>query len=289
MSDRKHLAREGLRSALSLRHSQHIPPNRPVQVYDLVDALNIDLWFVDAPSMEGLYYKASRPAILISALRPKGRRSFTCAHELGHHVFRHGTVADELVLSSEQTNTFDPNEFLVDSFASALLMPKAAVDWAFRSRGWVPEECTPQQIYVIAGWFDVGYETLIQQLSRSLNMVSPVKAKSLLRYTPSRVRSEFLGTSHDGDLVIVDDHWLDRAIDIEVGDLIALPGSITIDGSNIAEAGLHGTGTLVRAINPGIGRVISSDGAWAAFVRVSRKGFTGRSIFRHLEEPTDDE
>jgi hypothetical protein len=44
-------------------------------------------------------------------------------------------------------------------------------------------------------------------------------------------------------------------------------------------------GVVVTARVPGISRAESADGAWAVFVRVSRKDFVGRSTYRFLEDP----
>ena len=40
---------------------------------------------------------------------------------------------------------------------------------------------------------------------------------------------------------------------------------------------------LFRARRPGLGKIRNNEG-WSAFVRVSRRAFVGRSIFRHLAE-----
>lgn len=75
--------------------------NSPICIYDLCDRLNVTVRFVDI-SMEGTYYKGENPRILLSALRPLPRRNFTCAHELGHHVFGHGSTIDDLIEDSEK-------------------------------------------------------------------------------------------------------------------------------------------------------------------------------------------
>ena len=168
-------------------------------------------------------------------------------------------------------------------------MPKAAVDWAFRSRGWTPAQCTPLQVYEVAGWLDVGYETLARQLEGSLHMLSRPRMEGLLRSTPQRIRADVLGFDHDGDLLIADVRWCGRAIDIEVGDLIALPADATIEGECVEVVRADGSMTLLRGVKPGRGRAMTRDGHWAAFIRVSRRGYVGRGIFRHLEDPADAE
>src|SRR5438874_13211824 len=106
--------------------------------------------------MEGTYLKSDPPRILISALRPLFRRVFNCAHELGHHVFGHGSTIDELQEDGQEKPAFEPNEFLVNAFAGFLLMPPLAVRRAFTLRGWRPETATPEQCFIVACSLGVG-------------------------------------------------------------------------------------------------------------------------------------
>src|SRR5260221_2900483 len=288
MNERRQLARTAVRQALALRRSHAIEPNRPLQIYDFVDELGIELAFIGVERMEGLYQREAPAVIIISSLRPRGRRAFTCAHELGHHVFGHGTRVDELTAQQERVGPFQPEEYFADTFAGALLMPKAAVDWAFRTRGWLPADCTPLRLYTIACWLDVGYETLVYHLGLSLHALTRVRMEQLLRVTPKRIRVDFLGFDHDGDVLVVDAHWRDRAIDLEVGDLVAVPADVVLEGECAEIFRALGDMTLLRGVVPGRGRVVTRDGSWSAYVRVSRRGYIGRSIFRHLEDPIDD-
>ena len=92
---RKNLAREALDQALEVREEAEIAFNVPLCVYGLCDRLGVRVQFVGI-NMEGVYLRSRRPLMQISSLRPLGRRVFTCGHELGHHVFGHGSTLDEL-------------------------------------------------------------------------------------------------------------------------------------------------------------------------------------------------
>ena len=85
----------------------------------------------------------------------------------------------------------------------------------------------------------------------------------------------------------VDQHWTGRAIDVEIADLVFVQGRPTIEGDCLAQVQEMRDGRLFRARQPGIGKFCDGDG-WSAFVRVSRRAFVGRSIFRHLEEGDDE-
>src|ERR1700682_610334 len=87
MAGRKHLAMKALDAALKVRRDMRIGLWIPVCVYDLADEMGVDVRFLPYSSMEGMYRKSNIPVIFVSALRPAGRQTYTCAHELGHHVF----------------------------------------------------------------------------------------------------------------------------------------------------------------------------------------------------------
>ena len=91
MTDRKQMARMAAMVALRTRNKAGATLGQAICVYDLAEHLGIEVRFLDIPSMEGFYSKNPGPLILLSTLRPAGRRVFTCAHELGHHVLGHGT------------------------------------------------------------------------------------------------------------------------------------------------------------------------------------------------------
>ena len=64
---------------------------------------------------------------------------------------------------------------------------------------------------------------------------------------------------------------------------------IAIDpGHGGDELGAKGPdGTTEKSVTLSLARILATDGSWAAFVRISRRGFTGRSIYRHLEDPDE--
>jgi Zn-dependent peptidase ImmA (M78 family) len=105
------------------------------------------------------------------------RRAFTCAHELGHHFFGHGSTIDE-PKDDAQIGHFSPNEFLAEAFAGFLLLPAQGVKRAFSSRGIEVATATPEQMYTIASSFGVGYETIIEHLTHSLRHIKPARGRA---------------------------------------------------------------------------------------------------------------
>jgi Zn-dependent peptidase ImmA (M78 family) len=287
MSNGKGGARQALRGALEVRKLAFASKSEPICVYDTAERLGLEVIFRPENSLGGIYSKASQ-VILIPAHRPPGRQAFTCAHEIGHWYYGHGTGIDELD-DLEQYSENKPEERLADIFASYLLMPPWAVNEAYTRRGWSPGNCTPIQIYTVAGQLGVGYQTLVQHLRYSLRLISPTNAQQLLKTTPKKLRCSLLGNDAIRHLLIVDSAWTKVAIDLQVGDLAILPTNVRLEGSSAHAVGNHTLGLIVEGRVLGVKRAESYDRSWAAFIRVSRKDFTGRSIYRHLEDPDDDE
>ena len=151
------LAQQALDKSLEVREEAGVPFGAPVNVFDLCERLTpkVRIRFADY-SMEGCYFRSDRPLIEVSALRPLGRRAFNAAHELGHHVFGHGSRIDELQDEGRPDALHDPDEILANAFARSLLMPRIGVRKAFTARGWSIRPATAEQIFVVACHFGVG-------------------------------------------------------------------------------------------------------------------------------------
>jgi hypothetical protein len=227
------------------------------------------------------------PIVLVSALRPPGRRAFNAAHELGHHVFGHGAQFDELVEERSTLRRNDPDEYVANCFAGELLMPKAAVSRAFAVRKLTAGSCCPEAVYVIATYFGVGFGTLVNHMCISLGLINRTRAEELLRNQPLDLRGRILGAECRNNLVVADTNWVGRAIDLEVGDLVCAPPDVLFEGRCTEIVERNSARVVLRAVTTGIGRLAA--GPWASFVRVSRKDYAGRAVYRFEEEVSDGE
>ena len=223
--EKQTLARQAMCKSIDVRRQTGFDLKSPLCIYGLCDQLNVAVRFVEISSMEGMYCKEEKPVILLSGLRPFPRRTFTCAHELGHHIFGHGLRVDELIEDSEKSQAFNPDEFLVNSFAGFLLMPTLGLRKAFVDRGWKVACATPIQIFTIACNFGVGYETLINHMTYPLKMIDRTQASSLLKVKPKTIRQQILGYPSSEPLIIADEHWSIRTIDAEAGSQLLLPST----------------------------------------------------------------
>ena len=126
------LAREALEKALEMREQCGFEFGTPVNVFDLCDYVKpkVRLLFVDY-SMEGCYLRSDRPLIQVSALRPLARRVFNCAHELGHHVFGHGSTIDQSKKRADPTHTQIHRSFSLTRSPDSFLCRNWAYDVLF--------------------------------------------------------------------------------------------------------------------------------------------------------------
>jgi Zn-dependent peptidase ImmA (M78 family) len=201
--NRRTLAIQAMQAAAATRAKAKLDQISPICIYGLCETLGVSVRFNNI-NMEGMYQRGVPPRIHLSARRPLPRRAYNCAHELGHHVFGHGSSVDELREDAKADPWEDPKEFLADTFAGFILMPIIGLRRAFSVRGWTPETATPAQLFSIACQFGVGYKTLLTHLSTGVNMLPRGRATVLQRVKPKALRAEILGVVTPEPLVVAD-------------------------------------------------------------------------------------
>lgn len=274
--------------ALRARRDAGLRMGDPASSVDVALRLGFHVRLLAVGSLEGLYRPGDPPMIVVGSERPRGRRNFTCAHELGHHFLGHGQRLDELHQQSEQ-ETRDPTEVAADCFAAALLMPTTVVRSAFVRRGWPFEEITPIHAYVVAGELNVGYSTLIDRMGLSLRLLAPAQRLQLRRVRPKQIRERILGVAPPHDLVVVDNDWLAPVVDLELGDFVLVQASARAMALSdiLARVERHRDGLLLEASRPGVSTIELPSGLQIQ-VRVSRRAYHGLADYRHLEDAGDE-
>jgi Zn-dependent peptidase ImmA (M78 family) len=289
-ANRKDLILQATKKALDIRSRARIAKTSPLNIYEFCESQGVAVIFQDIPSMEGIYLPdaSPRPVVVLSSLRPTGRKAMTCGHEFGHHVFKHGHQWDELMDDRDGSRKFCPEEFLVDAFSSALLMPKSAVIAACRQRELDTKQCSPVDVFKLSLYFGTSYSGFIHHLCQTLGIFTSTQADTLLSYSPKQIRAEIIGRDCPEDLWLADFHWTERAVDVEVGDTILLPDGTNTEGEAIEVASCIRTGLATTASKPGLARVEHQNG-WSAYVRVSRRDYVGQARFRFEEETECEE
>jgi Zn-dependent peptidase ImmA (M78 family) len=277
------LVMTALRKAGDIRRKHKFTAYQPLNVFDLCFDMDITVRFVEI-NMEGMYFSqqdGSSPQIWISNQRPLPRRVFTCAHELGHHLFGHGSKVDGLTEGA--SSKYDGNEFLVDTFAGALLMPVTAVLAEFAKRDWNINSSTPEQFQLIASIFGTGYSTLVVHCQKN-KILTDTRAKTLLKVTPGKILSNILGTGKaNSHFKIFDELNSSQVVDLEVGNFIILPSSVTVEGTRLRKSMTTSSGVVYIAEKPGIDRVIGTKKDESYFIRIQNAAYIGLAEYRHLE------
>jgi len=287
MTSKKAIATDALAKALRLRKRLKISLDEPASVIDSAERIGIEVRLVDLPSAEGIYVAGNNPTIILSSLRPPGRRNFTCAHEIGHHEFCHGDQFDELTTDRRTRRRNDPKEYAADCFAAYFLMPKTTIEIAMKRRAISCLSIDFMDVYRLASWLGVGYRTLINHLQFGLGLIGSERSAQLLGREPRQLRQQLLGRKVATNLYFVDTNWRGRAIDCEIGDYLLLPRGTEMEGSQLSKTNDGADKVLAETKTPGIARVSIPNTDWSAFVRVSRRNYVGRSCFRFEEETSE--
>lgn len=119
---------------------------------------------------------------VISGHGPAGRRRFTAAHELGHHLLGDEYQSDVGVAAGR-----DERERLIDAFASELLLPRQDA-----AAGWESQQGAARERLVrLAAQFRVSWSVAVSTAQRA-GVVDDKEARVLRADTPQR--GDFLAT-----------------------------------------------------------------------------------------------
>ncbi len=283
MKNRRELILEAAQAAADARDAADADDIAPIDIYRIAAQLGVKVKFLDV-SMEGIYKKGPPSMMILSSLRPLPRRAFTCAHELGHHCFGHGSTVDQLQ-KDDRRDSDKPEEVLADAFAGFMLMPTIGLRRAFSARKWKIETAEPIQIATIASEFGVGYATLIAHLTYVLHQVTPEHRSQLLLTTPKKIRQGLLDGEEVSSLTIIDRHSQNSVIDLELGQGLVLPAPVDIKSERIQLARDYGDFKLFRAASRGVQKI--RVGLREMTVRVGPVAYVGKAEFRHLEDPDE--
>lgn len=253
-----------------------VAPHLPICPYALCEAMGFDLRFVNIPSFEGMYV-ANQNLVLISAERPEGRKRFTCAHEIGHHVLGHGTVIDEILECG--SNAHEEEE--ADFFASMLLMPSSAISRCLMRYDIEANNLTPKECYVFSKYFGVSYLAFVTHIFNNLRLINYRHYQNLKKGKLPDIRFELSDIKTNQQIFSIGPWWDEKALEMEVGDYIVCDQSLSIDGPGILAA-QPDKPSIFSATGPGITRIYND--SWSCFVKISRHKFQGFYQYKYEEE-----
>jgi len=275
---------QAAKTALEYRLRNGLPLHSPCDIYELIVRQGVELRFMDVKSLEGFYLSdGTAGQINVCAYRPSGLQHFTAAHELGHHVFGHGSTLDPQLDYTERFSSVSAEERLAELFARYLLMPRRAVYQGFKNIGADLKRLRGADIYRVASWLGVGYVSLLNQMRWSLGLLEQSQFDALMKEQPQEIKQALApsaGKIGRAELWPTDPSWNGSRIHAEIGDVLTGLGAensgmfTTLgEGCHQATSVGHCTVTLV--------------GGGQAEVSVCRKEYVGFYQYRYMSEPND--
>lgn len=203
-----------------------------VDVFAALRTAGLDCHARRLPRLFGFYFSPADngPAVLLNANLNEATLRHTAAHELGHHVFDHGSRADtDLdVAGAQPGRVWTPEEKQAESFAAWFLMPLPAVEAAMR-RADISRFDSPTQAYELAQWLGTSYAGTVRHLAR-LRKISGRLAASWSRMTPGRVRARlYEGAPARSRVLAVRPQAHGGVLHVSTGDVIAPLLAGTVD------------------------------------------------------------
>ncbi|MGA3113508.1 MAG: ImmA/IrrE family metallo-endopeptidase [Syntrophobacteraceae bacterium] len=284
---RRELALRAAAHAELVRLKCNIQRTSAVDPFQVAEMRGCEIRLMSLPSLEGAYAPTPRPVIILGSQRPAGRRAFTCVHELGHHEFKHGTRLEELNATRFQSYK-DPDEFVADMFGAFLLMSQGSIRRALKDRQIQPDRFQSDQAFGLASFFGVGYSTLIEHMTWTLRLLQPKQRETLLKIQPKELKAQY-GCPPQSELILVDELWKNRAVDLEIGDILVLQKGVVLEDS--PRLNPHGTidgQQMFRAVSRGYVRASLEENEWAVNIRISSKHYQGLARYRFLPDPEED-
>jgi Zn-dependent peptidase ImmA (M78 family) len=199
-----------------------------VDVFAALLAAGVDCLARPMPKLFGFYFGPddSGPGVLLNASLDEIGLRHTAAHELGHHVFNHGSRADtDLDIAGLQPQrVWTAVEKQAESFAAWFLMPPPAVDAALRRIG-IEQVQQPEQAYEVARWLGTYYAGTVRHLHR-LKKIDAKAAASWPRIPPQRLRARLHRPTLEkptSQLFLVRPSAQCGTLHVAAGDLLLLP------------------------------------------------------------------
>jgi Zn-dependent peptidase ImmA (M78 family) len=274
-----HSLQEAAKAALRLRVLRGYALDRPCDVYELISDSDLDLQFVDVPSLEGMYlHEGNNQRVCVCGRRPAGRQRFTAAHELGHCVLGHGSMIDA---SGELGKSLPapPEEQAADVFARYLLMPPRAVYAGFRYRGVDPASPNPLDAYIVSSWLGVGYSALVNHMNMTLKLYDYDTHDALLRTSVKQLKQRAASVPTTSDVWLLDSLWGGCTVHTQLGDVVRglaqnsnTSGLLVNCGSNTWVCSRVGEG------------LFAANGGASVRMCVSQRDYIGFYKYRYLSE-----
>ncbi|MFF8565183.1 helix-turn-helix domain-containing protein [Streptomyces albidoflavus] len=168
--------------AATARSAIGVPGGPLGALADCLEELGLYLTVVDEPAEGASLLCEGYGVAVISGQAAPGRRRWTAAHELGHHLMQDEYHSDAGVAAGR-----DAREQLIDAFVEEFLLPTADVRQAWSP---VSEGQDPRKTLIeLSGTYRVSWSATVNR-ARKLRLIDPQEARRQKADTP--VRGDFL-------------------------------------------------------------------------------------------------
>lgn len=174
----------------------NVSPESQVPLLRIVEGEGVLARFAPLPKMAGAYFSEAdhgQNGMLINTRLPWSKQRYTIGHELGHHVFGHGSRSDAGTdwISIDSPSTTPDDELVAEAFAAWLLMPKTTVSQAVRQLGgWTPG--LPIDAYRLSLLLGTSYRATCIHLAQ-LKFLGWPAVRKMLKVQPKEIKQALLG------------------------------------------------------------------------------------------------
>jgi Zn-dependent peptidase ImmA (M78 family)/predicted secreted protein len=179
--------RRALQAADELLNELGIDQEQPVDVFGIIDDLDLELVFNPLDTLLGAVVPIGSGGIILTTQRGASVQRYTAAHEIGHWILD----IDQLAFDAED-DIFWPSvdrERLAQLFAGQLLMPPPLIYAMSRRYGISGSSVTAPAVYQAARDMGVSYEAAVRQMA-NLGIVDANQRDYLLSQTPGQIKAE---------------------------------------------------------------------------------------------------
>lgn len=215
-----------IQAAARAHNELSIDPSRPVDPFDSIEALGLELQFRPMRNLLGAIVPGDPAGILINTERPASVQRYTAAHEIGHWYLDQAAFA----LDTEEHvegHPHDAREQNAQLFASHFLMPLDLVYATAAQHGHRKgDTASPLTVYEMARDMHVSYTAAVHHLANT-RFISATNRDTLLKTKPAQLKRLLTDgrapTNPRGDIWTLGGDATD--IEVFVGDelIIALP------------------------------------------------------------------
>ena len=163
-----------------------------VDVFGALLALDTALVFRPLDGLLGACIRGPVPGVVISTQRPLRIQRFTGAHELGHVVLGHTMSLDGPEILGRSGGLRNDHEVAANSFASAFLLPKWALQMHAHRQGWNRKSMSdPHAVYQLSLRVGASFEATCIALERH-GIINATTRRNLLNKPRREIKVELL-------------------------------------------------------------------------------------------------